>query len=121
MEEIQLQSVAGTHGDQFEARIGGTVAGIVGWRQLSELTEHQLGRRAQSSIALKDGTRLAVYELRTQFGAAGSEDALQIEIGGARIRLSQREAHDLACVLLAYSGLENKRGQWLVRLESAQR
>ena len=121
MEQVQLQPVAGTHGDQFEARVGGSAVGVVGWRQLLDLTVEQFAKNVPSSISLKDGPCLVVYEQRTPLGVAGSADALRLEIGQEHIQLSEQAAHDLARVLLAYAGLENQRGQWLIRVESGQR
>lgn len=120
MEHVQLQPVAATHGDQFEVSVDGRTVGVVGWRQLVELTERQLAKAAPSSVALEDGAALVVYERRMEPGSGSSHGALQVEIGQERIGLSAVAARDLARVLLAYAGQENRRLQWLVRAESGQ-
>lgn len=115
--EAQLLPIPGTFDDQFQVIVDGVEVGRVAWRQLAELTERQLAQLAPSSIALKDGTTLGVYEARTPPGCAGSSDALRLEMGQECVELSAKAARDLARVLLAYAESSNDRCQWLVRRE----
>lgn len=115
--EAQLLPIPGTFNDQFQVIVDGAEVGCVAWRQLAELTERQLGQVAPSSIALKGGATLGVYEARTSRGCAGSSDALRLEMGQECVELSAHAARDLARVLLAYAESSNDRCRWLVRRE----
>nr|WP_279088617.1 hypothetical protein [Comamonas thiooxydans] len=115
--EAQLLPIPGTFNDQFQVIVDGVEVGRVAWRQLAELTERQLAQAAPSSIALKGGAALGVYEARTPRGCAGSSDALRLEMGQESAELSAKAARDLARVLLAYAESGNDRCQWLVRRE----
>lgn len=121
MEQVELHPIAETYGDQFEVRTKeGEVVGIMARKHLIEVSTNQLARVALSTVEIEGGSALVVYEQRTPPGVGGSDDALCIEIGQERIRLSKRAAHELACVLLAYAAPGNSRYRWMVRLESGQ-
>lgn len=115
--EAQLLPIPGTFNDQFQVIVDGAEVGCIAWSQLAELTERQLGQVAPSSIALKGGATLGVYEARTSRGCAGSSDALRLEMGQECVELSAHAARDLACVLLAYAESSNDSCRWLVRRE----
>lgn len=115
--EAQLLPIPGTFNDQFQVIVDGAAVGHVVWRQLAELTERQLAQVAPSSIALKGGATLRVYEARTPRGCAGSSDVLRLEMGLESAELSAKAARELARVLLAYAESGNDRCQWLVRRE----
>lgn len=118
LQHLQLKPMTGTFNSVFEVLDDGATVGAISWKQLADLTVHQLAQRAPPCIQLKGEGALVVYERRTAMGSAGSEDAISLEIGEEKIALSASAARDLARVLLAYSEPDNRRSQWLVRKES---
>lgn len=119
---IEFGEVQGTFGDVLEAATPDRQSVLrVRRSDIRSAGEKLLAQQAATEIMINEGAKLAVYEKRSQPGLGHSGAALLIDLGAANcLALTGQSAHQLACVLLAYSALENRRCDWLVRMESCQ-
>lgn len=120
---VEFGEVEGTFGDVLEAVTQDRQSVLrVRRSDIRSIGEKLLAQQASAEIAIGDGSKLAIYEKRSPIGIGHSGAALLIDLGEANcLSLSAQSAHQLACTLLAYSAFENKRCDWLVRVESNER
>ncbi|MOA27649.1 hypothetical protein D3C78_1485360 [compost metagenome] len=120
---VEFGEVDGTFGDVLEAVTRDRQSVLrVRRSDIRSIGEKLPAQQASAEIAIGDGAKLAIYEKRWPVGIGYLGATVRIDLGTENfLNLSPQSAHQLACALLAYSALENKRCDWLVRVEPVER
>lgn len=119
---IEFGEVHGTFGDVLEAATQDRQSVIrVRRSDIRLIGEKLIAQQASPEIAINAENKLCVYEKRESAGSSHPGACLLLDLGQANsLSLTKKSARELACALLAYSCLENKRSNWLIRVESME-
>ena len=119
---IEFGQVQGTFGEVLEAATQDRQSMMrVRRGDIRLMGEKLLAQQASPEIAIDASTKLSIYEKRVLTGSDHPEACLLLDLGAAgSLALTKKSAYHLACALLAYSSAENKRSDWLIRVESVE-